>query len=118
MVVTTKTRKLRTLAERVVIEEAAVRLRIREARLESGLTQEQLAELLHVHKRTVEEWENSYVPYKRLNDIARVTGKETEWLLHGDQPDPVQLEARLARVEEMLGRVLALLEPDQEAAQR
>lgn len=81
---TTKPRKLRSFLRDVRLEEAEIRGRIRQAREEVGLTQEQAADVHEVHKRTIENWENSYVPWDKINQIAERYGKTTEWLLHGE----------------------------------
>jgi transcriptional regulator with XRE-family HTH domain len=111
--VTTKTRKLRKFAARMALEEQKIRERIAEARMSAGLTQAELAELCSVHKRTVEEWENTYVPWRHLEKIASVTGRSQEWLLHGEgELAPADIGTRLQRVEGMLEEVLRRLPPE------
>jgi transcriptional regulator with XRE-family HTH domain len=71
------------------LDRAAISLRIAEAREQAGLTQPELADLLEVHWRTVQEWESprkDVVPWKRLDEIARAAGVTRDWLLHGDAP--------------------------------
>lgn len=73
------------------LDRAAISARISEARdRRAGLTQPELAELLSVHWRTIQDWEspkNATVPWDRLGEIAEATGVTKEWLLHGDQPE-------------------------------
>jgi len=103
------------------LDRAAISLRIAEARdKRAGLTQPELADVLRVHWRTVQDWEspkNANVPWDRLGEIATATGVTKEWLLHGDRHDaePVTAEelAALRRdldeVRAVLGRLEALL---------
>ena len=73
------------------LDRAAICARIAQARTEAGLTQDELGDLLGVHYRTVQTWESMKqprVPWDRLDEIARATGKTKEWLLH-DGPAPV-----------------------------
>jgi transcriptional regulator with XRE-family HTH domain len=94
------------------LDRAAISTRIAEAREKrAGLTQPELAELLQVHWRTVQDWEspkNDTVPWGRLDEIGRATDVSKEWLLHGDaaaSADQLQLEAVLERVEALRGEV-------------
>jgi DNA-binding transcriptional regulator YiaG len=75
------------------LDRAAICARIAEARETAGLTQPELAEVLEppVHWRTVQTWESlkdPRVPWDRLDEIARVTGRTKEWLLHGEETVP------------------------------
>ena len=74
------------------LDRAAISLRIAEARdKRAGLTQPELADIIGVHWRTVQDWEspkNPTVPWDRLGEIAEATGLTKEWLLHGDPPKP------------------------------
>lgn len=84
----------------VALREAEIRARIRRAREEAGLTRDQLADLLTVHWRTVENYEKKTTPWALLDKIAAVTGKRVEWLLHGDDVEAVASNGdRLERIE-------------------
>jgi hypothetical protein len=68
--------------------------RLAEAREVAGLTQEGLAQNLTgrvgyaVTARDVQRFERSSIPWELLDDIGRVTGASTAWLLYGgDEPD-------------------------------
>jgi transcriptional regulator with XRE-family HTH domain len=78
--------------------------RIKQARKEAGLTQEELADLLRpaVRARTIANYESERVPWRYLGQIAEITGRSQEWLLHGE------LEA--GDVPERLGRLEAVLQ--------
>jgi transcriptional regulator with XRE-family HTH domain len=103
----------------VALEEEAIRTRIRQARDDAGLTQEQSADLHEVHKRTIENWENRHVPWDRIKDIARNYGVTEEWLLHGDamQPSDVSVSERQELLTE-IRELRALLERVAQAIER
>lgn len=72
------------------LEHKRIAGRIKKARNEAGITQHQMAELLGVIQRTYQNYEsetNPRIPWDRMSDIERITGKKVEWLLHGDAPD-------------------------------
>jgi len=88
--------------------------RIKQARLEAGFTQDQLAELIGVGMRQVQYYEaGESDPYRKLSRIAEVTHKPIGWLLHGDEITPLSADdeilARLAAVESLLQDVLRRL---------
>jgi transcriptional regulator with XRE-family HTH domain len=96
------------------LDPEGIRARIREARKAAGLTQQEMADALEVHKRTVENYERFRVPdYKMLNQIARVTDRPLEWFLHGaGVSEDDRLDAALAElgaVREQVEEILALL---------
>lgn len=105
--------------------------RIKEARIEAGMTQDEMADLLGMGMRGYQNYESIRVPFRRLDEIAKLTGTTQEWLLRGDDPaeasNPSQLEiAELrqdvrdlrASVEELLRQVVGarLAEPPSESA--
>lgn len=85
------------------LDRAAISTRIREARKQAGFrNRNDIADLLHVHPRTIEDWENAKhqnVPWDRLDEIARVTGVSREWLLHGE---PEEAEDELMAIRSQL----------------
>lgn len=108
----TSTRNLRRLLLDV-LDEATTRGivvgigdRIRQARTEAGLTQDQLADLVGVGMRQIQYYESGESdPYRKLRQIAEATGKPIDWLLRGDdatEPDEGEVVARLSAVEEQL----------------
>jgi transcriptional regulator with XRE-family HTH domain len=70
------------------VDAAAVGRRIVQARRESGgMTQETLAELLCVCKRSVQAYEaGQRIPYRHLPRLAAVFDRPAGWFLHGDEP--------------------------------
>lgn len=99
----TKTRNLRRLLH-AYMEEAVnnnligVGDRIRQARLEAGLTQDQLSDLIGVGMRQIQYYEaGESNPYRTLRRIAEATGKNIGWLLHGDPvSEPGEAESATA----------------------
>lgn len=84
------------------LNRAAIARRVAQAREQSGLKQTELADLLHVHWRTVQNWESQAKPvvaWERMDEIARATGVEKEWLIQGDPPEHRDLAARLDSLE-------------------
>lgn len=62
--------------------------RIQQARVEAGFTQEDLAGLLNITTRAMQNYERNRVPFRRLEEIAKLTNVSQEWLLRGD-PEPI-----------------------------
>lgn len=73
------------------LDRAQISARLAASREEAGLTQAEMAELLQVHFRSVQNWESpkvETVPWDRIDEWARATGRTKDWLLHGhDQID-------------------------------
>jgi transcriptional regulator with XRE-family HTH domain len=86
------------------LSRAGIAQRIATAREQAGLSQPELADLMHVHYRTIQDWESpkkQVTPWDSLDDIAQITGVERDWLLHGDTqpPSAESLATRLAALE-------------------
>jgi transcriptional regulator with XRE-family HTH domain len=92
-------RTFRTFATLDEREEREICARIKQARVEAGLTQQQAADLLHIEKRTYQNYEDFRVPFRSLEEIGNVLGKPKEWLLYGDGPE---FTNRIARMEEAM----------------
>jgi transcriptional regulator with XRE-family HTH domain len=92
------------------LQELEIVKRIEQARIESGLSQDEMADLLEVASRTYWNYENSRVPYKLMGRISDVTGRSLRWLLHGeeDAEPSAQVMQRLAvlesKIDILLGR--------------
>jgi transcriptional regulator with XRE-family HTH domain len=103
---TTTSHNFRTFLLVSQIDPAAIQARIKQARREKGLTQQELAELIERHKRTVENYENVRVPdWPELTKIARVLDKPIEWFLHGDREEEGDVKAQLHALVEGLAEV-------------
>jgi DNA-binding transcriptional regulator YiaG len=110
------------------LERKAITARIEQARREVGLSQPEMAEALHVHERTYQNYESQKkprVPWGLMNEIATITGKPTEWLIHGDrattpdlmgavdgnsQDDAAAPQAQLDRIEQALSGLAEVLD--------
>lgn len=115
---TTESRTFRTFLLVAQLDPGAIQARIRQARKEADLTQQELADLLERHKRTVENYENVRVPeWGELAKIARVLNRPIEWFLHGDQPQDDELAA-LADAVGALDRKLDALDLKVDAVDR
>jgi transcriptional regulator with XRE-family HTH domain len=85
--------------------------RIKQARVEAGLTQDELGDFVGVGMRQIQYYESGESdPYRKLRQIAEATGKPISWLLRGeDQPDEDEIVERLLVVEALLRDVLRRL---------
>lgn len=117
----TTARNLRTLLLLNVFEPEEIGDRIRLARERAGLRQQDLADLIGMSTRQVQNYEaGESKQYAKLRSIAVATGVTVEWLLgtaSEDDSDPEtsvrdleELKAAIARIEEMLH---ARLDPPQ-----
>lgn len=89
---TTNSRTFRTFLLLMELEPEKIRGRLRVARKEAGFTQQQLADVLGVHKRTIENYENERVPWDHLNEYAALTNRPVEWFLYGEMALPPEGE--------------------------
>lgn len=113
----TDTRKVRTLPGGDMVASLMAELsrvgiaqRIAVARKQAGLDQHELADVLGVHWRTVQDWESvkkQTTPWDRLDEVAAVTGVTKDWLLHGERGEVVPDAATLARRLEALEAAVA-----------
>lgn len=103
-----------------VLEEATARGivagvgdRIRQARMEAGLTQDELADLVGIGMRQIQYYESGESdPYRKLRSIAEATGKSIAWLLRGEAKGEAadeEILERLEAVESLLQDVLRRL---------
>ena len=108
----TNARNFRTflLMQQFAAEEIGAR--IRQARKERGLTQDELADLASgFSKRSLQDYESGKtIPYKHLQELGRLLNKPTEWFLYGDVATKPEWEARFDEMQEQLAAILAHLE--------
>jgi len=100
-------------------DSVGVGLRIKQARLEAGLTQEELAELADVSARSVQGWESgARIPFKHMSELSRLLKKSSEWFLYGDEEQEeggvaqvryMELLKRLGEVESQQQEILEAL---------
>lgn len=105
------------------LDRAAISVRLAEAREQAGLSQAELGDLLHLHFRSIQNYESPKVdriPWDKLDEWGQITGRTKEWLLHGSDDavsssELTALHRDLEEVKEGLARVESLL---REAAAR
>lgn len=97
-------RQLRAVPDLMAkLREAEIRVRLREAREEAGLSRDKMADLLTVHRKSIENYEKERVPWGLMNVWAEATGTSVEWLLHGKRDTTQAMDDdRLERVEGLL----------------
>ncbi|MHB8742591.1 MAG: helix-turn-helix domain-containing protein [Sulfuricaulis sp.] len=90
--------------------------RVKEAREAVDLSQEEMAALLGLTHRAYQWYEsqkNPRPPFRRLGEIAEITGVTQEWLLRGDPappaPEPVDVSEELAGIQAALAEILRRL---------
>lgn len=109
MTAATKPRNVRTFTGHglmadlmAAVDRHSIAQRIGRARDESGLTQAEVADLMHVHPRTVQNWESNARPivaFDRLEELAGIIGTSKFWLLHGTElPGSAEDAATLAEI--------------------
>ena len=63
------------------------------------MTQIQLAELLNVSARSVQDYEHGVtVPWRFFERLEEITGRPLRWFLHGDEPPQIQVARDLGDV--------------------
>lgn len=88
------------------LDPAAIGARIRRARLEAGMKQEDLAARVGVIARSIQNYENGRIPWRKLNEISDALDRPKEWILYagGTDSEPT------GDVSEILRRLDALQE--------
>ena len=121
----TNARRFRTFLLMQQFDSRAIGSRIAQARREAGgMLQEELAELLDVSKRSVQDYEAGVrIPWKHFQQLEVIFKRSLEWFLHGDEaaePSPSEpssgnqaaMISQLARIEAALEALVAQLEQD------
>lgn len=105
---TTPTPSFHTFLLVAQLEPEAIMGRIRQARIDADFTQQELADLIERHKRTIENYENVRVPeWKELAKIARVLDRDVEWFLYGDEARGQVVDEQLAEINRKLDAIIA-----------
>lgn len=94
----TNLRSFRTFLLMRQFEQREIGARIARARKMAGdMTQDELADLLNVSKRSVQDYEAGItVPWKHFQLLEDAFKKPLTWFLHGEEPEP-QLPEGLAQ---------------------
>lgn len=92
--------------------------RITAARRESGLTQREIAELLGVTIRTIQNYESgAVIPYRHLRRIEAITHRRSGWILEGNQANDALVDT-IAALQHTMDRHHALLNTHLESLRR
>lgn len=92
-------------------------MRIRDARLSLGMTQEELAEKLNTTKQSIGKYENGIVtniPLNRIYELAAALQTTPAFLLFGDDGEGFDLESQLSQKAIDFGRRAAALPPEKQ----
>lgn len=86
------------------LDRAEISNRIRLARKQAGFRNRQmLADVMQVHWRTIEDWENpkhANVPWDRMEELSGVLNVSKMWLLHGEpEVGEASVDSLAARLE-------------------
>jgi transcriptional regulator with XRE-family HTH domain len=98
------------------LNRAEISARMGVAREAAGLKQPEIADMLHVHFRSIQDWESPkkrVVPFDRLGEWAELTHVSREWLLYGEEAESTDrlsaIERELRQVREELAAVRNVL---------
>jgi transcriptional regulator with XRE-family HTH domain len=93
------------------LRDEQIRVRLRQARDETGMSRAVFGDVLQVHPASIEAWESGArgVPYGMINAWAEATGKSVEWLMHGHEPVEIPQADQLERIERVLLEIRDLL---------
>ncbi len=107
----TKSRSFRTFLLMQQFAAKEIGERIKEARRQASLTQDELADLVEVTTRTIQAYEAGDIDaYRKLNKLASVLNREVSWLLHGaEEVSPGDERVRQV-VQEELGELRAAID--------
>lgn len=112
----TNSRNFRTFLLVTQLEAKAIGARLALARREAGLTQEQVAEMSTVSKRSLQDYEGGVtIPYRHFRELSSIYDREVEWFLHGDREAK---EPPTALLEEVAASVADLTEGMTDAIHR
>src|SRR3990167_9427701 len=94
----TNARNFRTFLLMQQFEAQEIGARIRQARREAGMTQEELATVSSFSQRSLQDYESGVtIPYRHLTELAAILRRSVAWFLHGAEADrPPEEDAALA----------------------
>lgn len=79
--------------------------RLAEARMQAGMKQRELAELMGVSERTIHAHESGEVSqFVRLKDYSRFLGRPVAWFAYGQEGEPSDVQ--LSQLRELTAQVL------------
>jgi len=92
------------------LQRTEIAARIKQARIEAGFTQPEMADLLTVAARTYQNYESDRVPWSLLGLISEATSRSMAWLLHGEDPPAGDMPALINRLDDLELTVAAKLD--------
>jgi transcriptional regulator with XRE-family HTH domain len=105
----TNDRSFRTFLLMAQLQAREIGARIKQRRLERGLTQPELAAMASFSTRSLQDYENGVtIPYRHLPEIGKLLNTEPVWFLYGQEEQPD--EDRLSRLAGEVGELRDLLE--------
>lgn len=118
-VATTNARRLNNLLLMMQFDPIEIGARIKRARLECGLTQEEVAGMGAFSYRSLQGWETGErIPFKHFAELGQLLRKTSEWFLYGDEEQEeggaaqvryMELLKRLGEVESQQQEILEAL---------
>lgn len=94
----TSPRTFRTFLLVSQLEAKAIGGRIAKARLEAGMTQEEVADVATFSKRSLQDYEAGVtIPYKHLREIGKLLNRDVDWFLHGEPASAEAAEESIVR---------------------
>lgn len=110
----TNTRNFRTFLLMSQLAAKEIGARIALARNETGMTQDEVAEVATFSKRSLQDYEaGNTIPWRHMQEISGLFRRPVEWFLHGEGPAAGPEVDRLA---EVVGAVDALRRQLEDAA--
>lgn len=85
----TNGRTFRTFLLMSQLQAQEIGQRIKQKRLERGMTQDDLASLTTFSARSLQDYENGVtIPYKHFTEIGKLLNARPEWLMYGEDEPP------------------------------
>lgn len=117
--VTTSSREFHRFLLVAQLEAKEIGVRIAQARLEAGLTQEQLAELAPFSYRSLQDYEQGVtIPYRQMRELSKLLDRPVEWFLHGDDEEEQSIIEKLGELDRKLDALDRKLDVDRQALEQ